>query len=926
MNALTTGHLTRETGFALLPVVMGIALLGVITFMISRESASNLDIARQAEKQASNRALLDAALARGEWLVMNSDCQVPANLETQSFDGQTYSLNFSGSSEALDISTVFTTPDGTVISDSMTGIVMYDYANPRQLELTASDDAYMRLQLLNNNEKHGNDGEIKVKRKSNDNRRGLIKFDLSQIPPGSKVDSASLQLYMNKADSSENDIAFHVLETDWDEASVSGSVPWNSTGGDFSNISELVMPGTKTTGSYSFNLLSLVQRWVNLDIGNYGILLKMVTESSGDSEYKFRSSEHGDPVQRPKLLVNYVCQCGVPCDSGFVLEDLLLGTEKTVDIAGQNNRAEDLVRYSPAGPAAELFFDGSTVGLTEDIRGVHRLANNRLILALKGPTTLNGVNFQPEDLIEFDPEDGLFRMFMDGSNYDIDQSISSIALRADGLPVISLENDDNVFGVQYQKTDLFAVDLQARTSELVLDGSTNNISREIDASHITPDGQFLLSFKDTVTMDGRDFNKGDIVQYDAGSATVIAYFDGGQFSDATRLTALHSGDGSGSVSYADMHFPFEADTGGTTPDIIGSREGTLIGSPEWVPGGLKGAMRFDGIDDELQVPNDQDLQLDSDFSISMWIYHEGDRSGVQHLLTKRSIPEPELFELGLSDGSLFWKLGKEAEAVEFGSYSDLEAATWHHIAITFDTLANKAAFYLDGEQLESVDTSFIPVSNEFDLHFGQGFQGVIDEIRMHKRTLSAFDVKSILEQGEPVDPDASGSEPESLPPAPDEAPGCNGSYADFFNASSYSNSDGTLAWTDPWNESRDDNKPNSGKIEITDKRLRLSDDDRALYRKLPIGSASSAALAFNVVNMAGSVSGGNHLAVYISNNGTDGPWTELVQLKRSDISPVAMQFNIDSFIGNDTWISFDTSSDSSNFDWYEVDNIQIRCQ
>ncbi len=921
----TAARYKRESGFALLPVVLGIALLGAITYMISRESAGNINIVRQAQDQASERALLDAALAHGKWLAMNNDCEIPGNLPAQSLNGQQYDLSFAGTTQALDIVGTVSRDDGSVISDSANAIPMYDYANPRQLELVASDDAFMRLQLLNNNGQHGGENEIKVKRKFNDNKRGLLKFDLTQVPPGSLVDSASLQLYMNSADSSENDIAFHVLQTDWNDSDVSGTNPWSSTGGDFNSSSELIMPGTSNTGNYSIEISSLVERWLNNELDNYGVLLKMVNENSGNNEYKFRSREYSDPTQRPKLFVNYVCPCDVPCEAGIVLEDLLIGTENTVDIAGQTLRPEDLLRYSPGGPSAEPFFDGSAAGLGEDIRAVHQLENNRLLLAIKNPVTLNGVNFQPQDVLEYAPEDGLFRMYLDGSAFDIDENISSLALRADGVPVISLEQPDQVFGTQYQNTDLFAVDMQARSSELVMNGSAHGINKEIDASHITADGQLLLSFKHPVTLSGVDFKKGDVVQLNPASSQAIAYFDGTQFSDTTRLTALHAGKGFGSINHADLHFPFESDSVGTTPDVIGSRDGILLGSPEWVPGGINGAYRFDGIDDEIQVANDADLQLDGDFTLSMWIYQEGDRAGEQYLVTKQNPPEPDKFLMGLRDGALFWALEKDTESVEFGPYTELDAASWHHIVITLDTLADKAVFYLNGEQLASVDTGYDPVSNGFDLHFGQGFEGVMDEIRLHNRAVSAIDVKRLFEQSPPAAPDQAPMAASMV--APESAIGaCDGSYADFFNAGSYSNSDGTLYWPDPWNEYRDDGSPSSGKVEIANKRLKLSDEDRALYRKLPIGNASSADLAFNVVAMSFSVGDSNHLGVYISSSGAGGPWTELAQLKKSDISPIAKQINLDSYIGGDTWISFDTSSDSSAFDSYEIDNVQIRCQ
>jgi hypothetical protein len=145
--------------------------------------------------------------------------------------------------------------------------------------------------------------------------RSLIQFDLSGIPVGATVSSASVGLYLSRSGGSQTDVVeAHRLTRNWVEgtgASKSG-VTWNSydglnrwstPGGDFDPAvaGSFVASGT---GWKTLSLTSLAQAWVNGSAPNYGVVL-LSPPAAGNNQKEYPSSDNGNASLRPKLDVCY---------------------------------------------------------------------------------------------------------------------------------------------------------------------------------------------------------------------------------------------------------------------------------------------------------------------------------------------------------------------------------------------------------------------------------------------------------------------------------------------------------------------------------------------------------------------------------------------------------------------------------------------
>jgi uncharacterized repeat protein (TIGR01451 family) len=164
-------------------------------------------------------------------------------------------------------------------------------------------------------------------------RRGAIKFDLSSLPAGSIITSATLTLQMTKSRNGPQDIALHRALMNWGEGTSNAALAgrggegigiqattgdvtwfytffstqkWNTPGGDF------VATGSATTsvsavGSYQWTgagLTADLQQWLDNPATNFGWILTG-NEAGADTSKEFATQASNSVTARPVLTVNF---------------------------------------------------------------------------------------------------------------------------------------------------------------------------------------------------------------------------------------------------------------------------------------------------------------------------------------------------------------------------------------------------------------------------------------------------------------------------------------------------------------------------------------------------------------------------------------------------------------------------------------------
>ncbi len=209
-------------------------------------------------------------------------------------------------------------------------------------------------------------------------------------------------------------------------------------------------------------------------------------------------------------------------------------------------------------------------------------------------------------------------------------------------------------------------------------------------------------------------------------------------------------------------FPFDESSGPVTVNLRPPPPfAALVNGPQFVPGKVAAALKFDGVNDwVIAYPPEPDIAL-GNFSVDFWI-NTTSSSGTQAIFVKRtgSIgPFLKGYAVGLVNGRLMIQL---ADGSGTGGHTDYVGSpatfvadgTWHHVAITVQR-SDQIRFYRDGVSISAVPAGNPgSLSNPGPLIFGKDllsvmshFGGTLDEVEIFGRVLTPTEVAQIFNSG-----------------------------------------------------------------------------------------------------------------------------------------------------------------------------------
>jgi hypothetical protein len=236
--------------------------------------------------------------------------------------------------------------------------------------------------------------------------RFVIQFDLSQIPAGSTIQSAQLQLALSTTQGTTRTLQIHRVTEAWDEVSVN----WSSiaTHYDSANVTDSKTMAWVTSGVV-FDVTSDMQAFFSGQKDNFGWMVKQEPEGVSDNNFTwgFHSSNSSNAANFPRLVIQYtpgVANTAPVADAGADQVDLMEGATVLLDGLGSMDVDGDTLTY------AWTQTSGVSVTLSDEIVGEPSFivpdltANDTLIFSLivndgtvnSSPDTVSvDVNAQP---------------------------------------------------------------------------------------------------------------------------------------------------------------------------------------------------------------------------------------------------------------------------------------------------------------------------------------------------------------------------------------------------------------------------------------------------------------------------------------------------------------------------------------------------
>lgn len=193
-------------------------------------------------------------------------------------------------------------------------------------------------------------------------------------------------------------------------------------------------------------------------------------------------------------------------------------------------------------------------------------------------------------------------------------------------------------------------------------------------------------------------------------------------------------------------YSFNQGTGTSVPDASGTGNvGSRAGAAWSTTGRYGGAMSFNGSNARVDVPDAPSLRLSSGLTVEAWLRPTTTNAAWRSAVLKES------------PGGLAYALYSQTTANRAAGYvnlggSDIEARasvalaanTWTHVAVTYDGTSLRV--FRNGTLVGSVTAPGSIISSTGALRiggntvWGEYFSGLIDEVRIYNRALSATDI------------------------------------------------------------------------------------------------------------------------------------------------------------------------------------------
>jgi hypothetical protein len=230
------------------------------------------------------------------------------------------------------------------------------------------------------------------------------------------------------------------------------------------------------------------------------------------------------------------------------------------------------------------------------------------------------------------------------------------------------------------------------------------------------------------------------------------------------------------------HWQFEEGIGTTTADVAGTNTGTLLTSPlpVWATSqtGLGSALQFSGVGGtggRVSVGNPLELQLTGPLTLSAWTYQDtlGNNG---RIVTKQGNTPNRGWSLGVEPANFYsFQIATSGSGLAYVNTANgtVLSNVWTHVAGVYDNVAQTLKIYINGTEVPTTapGSAAVPASMynpSLPVTIGNRNQatwtpyyGMLDEVRIYNRALSAADIAALAVIPEPSTPAGFGVEPVS---------------------------------------------------------------------------------------------------------------------------------------------------------------------
>jgi len=194
---------------------------------------------------------------------------------------------------------------------------------------------------------------------------------------------------------------------------------------------------------------------------------------------------------------------------------------------------------------------------------------------------------------------------------------------------------------------------------------------------------------------------------------------------------------------------------GNAQDIVGGNHGTLSGGVTFPSGKSGQAFSLDGVASHVLIPDSATLNPTNKVTLEGWVYATGRQGAHRDIISKDGETSGRQYLLTISSMDRFRPhVGVPAGFKHFDGAAIVRLNRWYHVAMAYD--GSSLNLYVNGVLDGSMNVSGPIIRTTQPVRLGGGaplgappyhFQGLIDEVSIYNRALSAAEIKAIYDAG-----------------------------------------------------------------------------------------------------------------------------------------------------------------------------------
>lgn len=204
---------------------------------------------------------------------------------------------------------------------------------------------------------------------------------------------------------------------------------------------------------------------------------------------------------------------------------------------------------------------------------------------------------------------------------------------------------------------------------------------------------------------------------------------------------------------------------GNANDSFGGNNGILVNGATFAPGMVGQGFSLDGINSYVLIPNSAALSLTNEITIEFWYKDTGSSAATHGLISKSLTTGAQLVNYGVAEdlgpqNIITSYFNEPSTWYEFSQHSPPPVAgLFHHLAVTFRQLSDGSNVeidnYVDGQmEFSSVlKGNLARTANSAPVVIGAWdptqayFKGIMDEVSIYRRALTATEIQAIYLAG-----------------------------------------------------------------------------------------------------------------------------------------------------------------------------------